>query len=171
MKTSPAGLNLIKKHEGLRLRAYLCPANVPTIGYGHTGTVTFDDVRARKSITEEGAGHLLRLDLRHAEDAVNTMVKVPLCQHEFDALVSFVFNIGAWAFGKSTLLRLLNKGFKYAVPGQLARWNRGGGRVLAGLVARRADEASLWAARVGDTATADNVDSTGAKMRRLVGLA
>lgn len=172
MKTSATGLDLIKKHEGLRLRAYLCPADVPTIGYGHTGPdVTRADVINGKTISESVANTLLQRDLVTAETAINKLVIVPLCQHEFDALVSFVFNVGAEAFRKSTLLRVLNGGAKAAVPEQLARWNKGDGRILPGLVARRAEESALWACRTGENATPDNVDSPGAKVRRLVGLA
>lgn len=171
MKTSNGGLGIIKKHEGLRLRAYLCPAGVPTIGYGHTGTVTAEDVRRGFTISEEAAERLLRADLKTAERAINDLVRVPLAQHEFDALASFVFNVGRGAFERSTLLRLLNKGIKATVPEQLARWNKGGGRILPGLVARRAEEGALWAHRPHENATPDNIDSAGAKLRRMVGLA
>lgn len=138
-RISETGLALIKQWEGLRLRAYRCPAGVWTIGYGHTG-----NVRAGMEITEEGADALLVSDLATFERAVARAVKVPLTQHQFDALVSFAFNVGVEAFRKSTLLRKLNALDYAAVPGELAKWVHAGGRKLDGLVNRRAAEAGLW---------------------------
>lgn len=138
-KTSESGINLIKKHEGLRLLAYLCPANVWTIGYGHTG-----GVKKGERITEEQAEQYLRADLAKAEMIVNT--EAPwINQNQFDALVSFVFNVGGGNFRKSTLLRLLkDKQPKEVVGNQFHRWVYGGGRVLPGLVRRRQDEYLLY---------------------------
>ena len=136
---SQAGINLIKKWEGLRLQAYLCPANVWTIGYGSTKGVKKGDV-----VTVKEAEELLRRDLQRFIATVNESVKVPLTQNQFDALVSFTFNVGQGAFKNSTLLRILNQGDYAGVPAQLARWNKGGGKVLPGLTARRKDEANLW---------------------------
>lgn len=138
-RISETGLALIKQWEGLRLRAYRCPAGVWTIGYGHTG-----NVRAGMEITEEDADALLVSDLATFERAVAQAVKVPLTQHQFDALVSFAFNVGVEAFRKSTLLRKLNALDYAAVPGELAKWVYAGGRKLDGLVSRRAAEAGLW---------------------------
>lgn len=138
-RVSETGLALIKQWEVLRLRAYLCPAGVWTIGYGHTG-----NVRAGMEITEEDADALLMSDLATFERAVAQAVKVPLTQHQFDALVSFAFNVGADAFRRSTLRRKLNQGDYTAVPGELAKWVHAGGRKLDGLVNRRAAEAGLW---------------------------
>lgn len=161
MDVSPAGIDLIKSHEGLRLTAYFCPAGVPTIGYGHTGPdVTEADVVAGKRITQREAYRLLSLDVGEAVGAVNAMVTVPLAQHHFDALVSFVFNVGAGNFKKSTLLRLLNKGDYDAVPEQLMRWVFASGRRRHGLVKRRADEASMFAGRISPNATPDDVESS-----------
>lgn len=134
------GLALVKRWEGLRLEAYLDSAAVWTIGYGHTG-----EVRPGQTITEAEAERLLRADLATAEAAVVRLVTVPLTDGQFGALVSFVFNVGQGAFAGSTLLRRLNAGEYDAVPGELARWNRAGGRVLQGLANRRAAEAGLWA--------------------------
>lgn len=147
MKTGVSGVLLIKSFEALKLNAYLCPARVWTIGYGHTKTA-----KAGMRITHEWALDLLRQDLQDAENSVNQYVKVKLTQNQFDALVSFVFNVGIGAFRKSTLLRLLNKGQYDAVPAQLMRWNRAGGKVLSGLTRRRAEEAALWSRRneIGD---------------------
>ena len=133
------GLELIKSFEGLRLRAYLCPAKVWTIGYGHTG-----DVRGGQVITQSQADDLLKQDLRRFEIAVRKLVKVPLTQNQFDALVSFAYNVGEAALSRSTLLRKLNAGDLAGTKLEFAKWNKGGGKVLAGLTRRRADEANLF---------------------------
>ncbi|MEY5099149.1 MAG: hypothetical protein RJA36_1868 [Pseudomonadota bacterium] len=143
MKLSDAGLSLIKRHEGLRLKAYPDPGTGGepwTIGYGHT-----QGVQPGQEITEAQAEDYLREDVYWAEDAVRDHVKVALEQHEFDALVSLAFNIGAGAFARSTLLRKLNDGDKAGAAAEFARWNQAGGKVLPGLVKRRADEAALFA--------------------------
>jgi lysozyme len=144
-RISKAGRDLIKRHEGLRLDAYVDPVGVWTIGYGHTGPAA----RKGNTITKDRADNLLTQDVREAEAAVTRLVKMPLSDGQFDALVSFVFNVGAAAFAQSTLLRELNAGRFAAVPGQLRRWVYGtvsGQKViLPGLVKRRNDEAVLWA--------------------------
>jgi lysozyme len=104
MKTSQAGINLIKQHESLRLKPYLCPARKWTIGYGHLIKENEDFTE----ITEAQAEELLRQDLVIAENCINTALKEPLAQNEFDALVSLSFNIGINAFKKSTLLAMIN---------------------------------------------------------------
>ena len=133
------GLELIKSFEGLRLRAYLCPAKVWTIGYGHTG-----DVRGGQVITQSQADDLLKQDLRRFEIAVRKLVKVPLTQNQFDALVSFAYNVGEAALSRSTLLRKLNAGDLAGTKLEFAKWNKGGGKVLAGLTRRRDAEANLF---------------------------
>lgn len=141
--TGRNGLDLIKSFEGLKLTAYLCPARIPTIGFGHTKTVRPDDV-GKKKITENEAERLLKADLVNFESSVNKLVKVPLNQNQFDALVSFAFNVGSGALSTSTLLKKLNaKDYKGAAD-QFARWNKAGGKVLNGLVRRRAAEAALF---------------------------
>ena len=139
MRTSANGLQLIKKHEGLRLRAYQCPAMVWTIGYGHTGT-------ARKGlvITEAKANELLMEDVQWAEGEVLRM-NVRLTQNQFDALVSLVFNIGVGAFRRSSARRLIiaNVGDP-AIGPAIKLWKKAKGRVLPGLVRRRDDEATLY---------------------------
>jgi len=140
MKISNRGVEFIKKEEGCVLTAYKCPAGVWTIGYGSTGSHVHKGLR----ISEPAAEELLRTDLRRFEDAVNTKVRVPLNQAQYDALVSFTFNVGVGAFSKSTLLRKLNTGDYTSVRSELARWNRGGGRVLRGLTLRRQREAELF---------------------------
>jgi GH24 family phage-related lysozyme (muramidase) len=142
MKTSDKGLDLIKAHEGLRLSAYLCPANVWTIGYGHTSNAGQPTVKSGMRITRQEADEILRRDIRRFEDRVNRLVKVPITQGQFDALVSFDFNTGA--LHSSTLLKRLNAGRHQEIPAQLMRWTKGGGRELKGLVNRRRDEAALW---------------------------
>jgi lysozyme len=139
---SPAGLDAIKRHEGLRLEPYDDGAGFLTIGYGHR--IRSDEIFDR--ITLARAQELLQDDVRAAENAVNALVSVPLEQNQFDALVSLVFNIGAGAFRRSTLLRLLNNNDRDAAAAQFDRWTRAGGRVLAGLVSRRAAERAMFEA-------------------------
>lgn len=144
MNTSKAGLDLIKQFEGLRLKAYKCPADVWTIGYGHTSAAGQPAVKSGMSITEAQANKILAADLGQYEDAINNSVKVDLTQNQFDALVSFVYNVGIGAFQKSTLLKKLNANQYDAVPGELMKWTKGGGKELPGLVRRRRAEAALW---------------------------
>lgn len=141
MRTSQNGLDLIKHFEGFRAKAYICPAGVLTIGFGSTGK----HVKPGMTITEDEAETLLRKDVGRFEDAVNKLVRVKLDQDEFDALVAFSYNIGAGAFAESTLLKKLNAGDFGGAYKEFARWNKAGGRVLKGLVRRRAAEAALFA--------------------------
>ncbi|HKX36117.1 MAG TPA: lysozyme [Rhizorhapis sp.] len=134
-----AGLALVKAHEGLRLEAYQDTSGIWTIGYGHTR-----GVKAGDSISAERAEQLLEADLMDAERAVAALVKVPLTDNQFSALVSFVFNLGEGAFARSTLLRKLNEGGHGLVPACLKSWIFDNGKVLQGLVKRRAAEAALW---------------------------
>lgn len=135
------GIRLLKQWEGLRLTAYQDVGGVWTIGYGHTGS----DVTEGLTITEAEAETLLRTDILDTEQAVAQLVKVDLTDNQFAALVSFVFNVGRGAFAKSTLLRKLNAGDYDAVPGELAKWIRAGGKPVKGLANRRAAEVGLWA--------------------------
>ena len=142
--TSDKGLDLIRISEGLETEAYPDPGNRETgepwtIGYGHTR-----GVRRGDTCTEAQATEWLREDLQAAEGAVRHLVDVPLTQGQFDALASFVFNIGPSAFGNSTLLRLLNAGDAAGAAEQFKRWNRGADGVLPGLVVRRAAERDLF---------------------------
>jgi lysozyme len=140
MIISPEGLALIKEYEGLRLKAYRDAVGVLTIGWGHTGK----DVREGMTITQNEAEELLRIDLQKFEAAVKRLVKVQLTQSQFDALVSFTFNLGEYALERSTLLELLNKGQFAAAGDQFGRWVNAGGKPLPGLVRRRAAEADLF---------------------------
>ena len=148
MKTSKNGINLIKQFEGCRLKAYKCPANVWTIGIGHTGTVNGKPISADMTITELMAETLLAIDLQNFEKCINDNVKKPLTQNEFDALVSFVFNNGIRAFEKSSMLKLLNSGHILLAAGQFDRWNKitvNGKKVACrGLTRRRAAEKALF---------------------------
>jgi lysozyme len=139
MKLTQEGIDLVKRFEGCRLKAYKCPAGVWTIGYGHTKGVKQNDV-----ITQAQAEEYLAQDLQEAGKEVVRLVKVPLNDNQFSALCSFVFNVGAGNLQKSTLLKLLNQGQKDAVPEQLLRWTKSKGIVLRGLMARRLSEAILW---------------------------
>lgn len=138
-RTNQDGVELIKAFEGLQLRPYRCPGGIWTIGYGHTRTVA-----ANMQITPAQAEVLLREDLQIVERAISRLVQVKLSENQFSALVCFAFNVGIGNFERSTLLRLLNRGWYDQVPAQLMRWNRAGGEVYGGLARRRAAEAKLW---------------------------
>lgn len=144
MKISDAGIALIKSFEGLRLEAYPDPATGGdpwTIGYGHTGEVTPGMV-----ITESEAEELLRQDIVQFEMCVNGALQVPVTQGQFDALVSFAFNLGCGNLRRSTLLRKLNAGDVTGAAAEFAVWNRAAGRVMAGLTRRREAERELFSA-------------------------
>lgn len=141
MKLSPIGFKLIKSYEGLRLNSYLCPAGVWTIGYGHTG-----DVQPNTKIDEKQADALLKQDLVKFEKTVLDNVKVDINQNQFDALVSFSFNVGPQAFKDSTLVKRLNNGENpnSVAAEELPKWNKGDGKVLEGLNRRRSAELELF---------------------------
>ncbi|MBX4335526.1 lysozyme [Bartonella raoultii] len=144
-KISKEGLELIKQWEGLRLEAYRDEACVWTIGYGHTSYAGKPLVHKGMCITKEQAEEILCKDLEQFEHAVEQFVMVSLTDAQFAALVSFCYNVGTTAFCQSTLLKKLNKGDYEAVPTELQKWNKVGGKPLQGLVNRRAAEAGLWA--------------------------
>ena len=148
---SNSGINVVKKFEGLHkiqddgtIAAYRCPAGKWTIGYGHT-----KGVKSGMRVTEEEAEQFLHEDLEDAGNVVRRYVKVPLTQTQYDALVSFIFNLGSENFRKSTLLKKLNVGKYEDVPAEIYRWNKarvdGELRVLPGLTRRRSAEAALFA--------------------------
>jgi len=139
MKTSKNGIDLIKKYEGCKLNAYLCPAKIWTIGYGHT-----KNVKAGDKITQEIAEQLLINDLQEPENAINAYCQHALTQNQFDALVSFVFNLGSGAFKSSTLLKRINANMMQLASLEFCKWNKAGGKVLDGLTKRRAEEKSLF---------------------------
>ena len=135
---SKDALSLTEKFEGCVLTAYKDITGVLTIGYGHTGS----DVYEGKTITKQQAEDLLTEDVIWAEQCVIKNVKIELTQHEFDALVDFVFNLGCGNFMKSTLLRLLNQGDIIGAANEFELWDKAGGKVVAGLFYRRQAEKS-----------------------------
>jgi len=146
MEISKRGLEIIKKHEGLRLSPYLCPADIPTIGYGNTFYENGVKVKLTDApITNERAEELLKNTLKKFEDGVNKYVTREINQNQFDALVSFAYNLGVGSLQTSTLLKRVNENpcdedIKY----QFSRWNKAGGKVLNGLTKRRKEEAELY---------------------------
>ena len=139
MKTSAEGLALIKKFEGCELEAYQCSAGVWTIGYGHTKGVQEGD-----EWSQNHAEHMLEVELEEYEGYINDYVTSPLSQNQFDALVSWVYNLGPANLKASTMLKVLNAGDYQEVPAQMKRWNKAGGNVLEGLVRRREAESLLF---------------------------
>ena len=147
MKTSQSGIDLIKQFEGFRAKPYLCSAGVPTIGYGTT--VYPNGIKVKLSdqkITQQLAETFLQHHVNVIEKNVLSLVKVPLKQNQFDALVSFSYNVGVGAFGDSTLLKLLNAGDIDGASKQFERWNKTGGKVSNGLTRRRNAEKALFLA-------------------------
>ena len=151
---SQNGTKLLAEWEGLRTEVYDDAAGLPTIGVGHlltqnerdTGRITIKGqaVDYQQGLSEQQVLDLLAQDLERFEAAVNDGVQVALNQNQFDALVSFAFNVGRQAFKSSTLLKKLNQGLYDEVPAQLRRWNKTGGNVIQGLVNRREKEIALW---------------------------
>lgn len=143
------GLEIIKDSETLELHLYICPAGKKTIGWGH---VMPDDTYINMSITQGIAEEFLRADLEKAQKDVESLVTVPLTDNQFSALVSLTFNIGsdidaddiAEGLGDSTLLKKLNAGDYQGAADEFPKWRKGGGKVLKGLVIRRAKERSLF---------------------------
>jgi len=164
MEMSRAGVELLIKLEGLKLKVYKDSAGLKTIGVGHlltkselnSGKIRFDlsgsndDVNGtfvrdyRNGLSRSDAIAILKWDISRFVDCVNAYIDTPINQNQFDALVSFSFNIGKTAFKHSTLLRLLNKGQHEAIPKQMLRWIHAGGRKVNGLVNRRRAEIKLW---------------------------
>lgn len=135
------GIDLIKQYEGLRLEAYLCPAGVPTIGYGHT-----KDVKLGQKITREQAEKILAEDFIKYESDVAKLIKVPVNSNQLDALTSFAFNVGVGNLRGSTMLRKLNSGDYTATANEFDKWVFAAGKKLKGLIARRAAEKKLFLA-------------------------
>lgn len=146
MKLSDEGLRLIKSFEGYHTKlkdgscaAYLCPAGVPTIGWGCTEGVHLGMVWTQKEATEA-----LRREIAKFEQAVEQAITRPMSQNQFDAFVSLAYNIGAAGFKRSSVCRLFNKGDVIGAARAFELWNKGGGRVLPGLVSRRKREVALF---------------------------
>lgn len=139
MQINQKGIDLVKSFEGLRLEAYLDAVGIPTIGYGSTR-----GVKLGQKITKEEAEELLKKELDEFSGEVEKLLKISVTENEFSALVSFAYNVGVGALGRSTLLRKLNAGDKEGAAKEFFRWNMAGGRVLEGLKRRRAAEAGLF---------------------------
>jgi lysozyme len=154
MEISDYGKKKIKEWEGSRARPYQDAGGKLTVGVGHLLTrselasgkiwIQGQAVRYADGLSDRQILDLLGQDVAGAEQAINDGVEVELSQNQFDALVSFTFNVGSAAFKNSTLLRRLNQGDYEAVPAQLRRWVRCNGRVVQGLVHRREEEIELW---------------------------
>ncbi len=154
MTMSDEGRRKLGELEGMRLTVYKDVAGFPTIGVGHLLTkderssgkiwINGEAVRYADGLTEQQALDLLAQELMIFEEAVSKAVSVPLTQNQFDALVSFSYNVGATAFRNSTLLKLLNKRIYPAVPAQLRRWVYAGGKKCKGLINRREKEVEMW---------------------------
>ena len=133
------GKDFIKQAEGLKLKAYLDTAGIPTIGYGHT-----KGVKIGQTITKDKADQFFEDDYNDAVKQLSSVVKVKLTQGQQDALVSFVFNLGIGRLKTSTLLRKLNNGDTRGAAIEFGKWVYSGGKVTEGLVARRARERELF---------------------------
>ncbi len=137
---SQEGINLVKESEGFRDKPYLCQAGVRTIGYGHA----IKKGENYKQVSREQAEKILVQDLSTAQNAVRKHVKTDLTQNQYDALCSFVFNVGEGNFKSSTLLKKLNKGDYSGAAEEFPRWNKAGGKVSKGLTNRRNKEKTLF---------------------------
>ena len=154
MNMSQKGEELLAQWEGFETNVYLDSAGLKTIGVGHLLTkdelssgkiiINGEPVKYANGLTKQQVFELLGQDLTRFDQAVNDGVTVALKQNQFDALVSFSFNVGVSAFKNSTLLKVLNKGKYDEVPGQLGRWVHSGGHKVQGLVNRRENEVKLW---------------------------
>ena len=144
MQTSEKGIALIKQFEGCKLTAYQDSVGIWTIGYGWTQPVEGKPIRAGMTIKQETAERLLKTGLVSYESDVTRLVKVGLSQGQFDALVSFTYNLGARSLSTSTLLRKLNAGDYAGAADEFLRWNKAGGKVLNGLTRRREAERALF---------------------------
>ena len=139
MHISEEGIELIKNFEGCELKSYQDSVGVWTIGYGHT-----KEVKEGDEINQEHAEFMLTEEMPEYEGYINNMVKVPLEQNQFDALCSWVYNLGPTNLKNSTLLTVLNQERYKEVPQEIKRWNKAGGVVLNGLIVRRQAEALLF---------------------------
>ena len=133
------GKSIVRKFEGCELKAYLCPAGIPTIGYGHTHNVKLGD-----TCTQQQADEWLEDDFFYATSDVKAVVKVPLTDNQLDALASFVFNLGVRKLIRSTLLKKLNAKDYTGAANEFDKWVFAAGKKLNGLIARRAAEKALF---------------------------
>lgn len=145
MKPSSKCFDLIKREEGLRLDAYLDQVGVPTIGYGNTFFPDGKKVQIGNKITKDFAEAMLQTTVTRFAEAVAGLIKKPVNQNQFDALVSFAYNVGTAALSKSTLLKFVNANpDEPMIRGEFQKWIKAGGRILPGLVRRRKNEADLY---------------------------
>ena len=145
MTVSIYGLRLLAKHEGLSLKAYKCPAGVWTIGYGNTYYEDGTKVKEGDIITKQRAEELLRIIANDFATKVDALVKPKLTLQQFDALVSFAYNVGTANFAKSTLLKKVNANpLDPTIRAEFEKWNKANGKVYKGLVTRRKEEADLY---------------------------
>ena len=146
MKLNDKGYNLIKEFEGLKLKPYLCSAGVPTIGYGNTYYLDNTKVKLTDApISKQMAEILLQRTADVYASKVANLIKKPVTQNQFNALVSFAFNLGVRALQNSTLLRLVNINPNDAnIAKEFLKWNKAGGRVVQGLTNRRIKESALY---------------------------
>ena len=143
------GIAIIRKYEGLKLRAYICPSGLPTIGYGATFYMNGSRVQIGDVITIDHADKLLHFQVKLFAEEVRRTVKSNINENQLGALVSFCFNVGGAAFGKSTLAKKVNANpSDSTIRNEFMRWTRGGGKVLPGLVKRREEEANLYYAEI-----------------------
>lgn len=145
MKISENGLNLIKEFEGFSSVAYLCPAKIPTIGYGNTFYANGTKVKLGEQISKTNALELLELVVnKDFADKIFPLIKVKVSQNQFDAMVSLAYNIGVGNFSKSTLLKKVNSGDFDGASNEFLKWNKSGGKELLGLTRRRKREHDLF---------------------------
>jgi len=145
-KLSQKGLELIKSFEGLSLKPYVCAGGINTIGYGNTYYMNGKKVTLQdKPITKEQAEELLKHSLSTYEKAVDSFCRDDISQNQFDALVSFCYNVGTGALQKSTLIKKVNANPKdVTISDEFMKWNKANGRVLVGLTRRRQAESKLY---------------------------
>ena len=145
MKTGEAGLEIIKMFEGFRSEPYLCPANVATIGFGSTRGIDGNRVTlGHSAINRDEAEEMLAHDLQNVEKSVGRLIRVALTQNQFDAIVSFTYNLGSGRLQSSTLRSKLNREDYEGAADEFPKWVKAGGRVLPGLVKRRVVERRIF---------------------------
>jgi lysozyme len=153
LRTSPNGISLLKQHEGLRLKAYQDSRGVWTIGYGLTSAAGIVKVYKGMTITREQAEEYFRLALVKYENCIKETIRIPLEQHQFDALVSFCYNVGPGAFEGSSIAQYVNQKRFKDVPKRMALWIRAGKVYPKGLKKRRKDEGDVFLGRKDFAAT------------------
>ena len=147
MKINEAGLDIIKYYEGWSSRPYKCPAGIATIGYGSTWDINGDKVNMNHKKIDKGHGELLLLrELKHVDHAIRKLVTAELTENMYSSLASIIYNIGSGNFQRSTLRMKLNRGWYEDAANEFPKWRRAGGRILKGLVKRRAKERELFLA-------------------------